>query len=333
MKNLKKILESFFVLFLLFLISCKQQIDFFVTDDKRKSELEKIAVLGDFKLEDYEIENELIEILKNIESEKSRSAISREWSISKIAEENIRIPYESKFRTVRAETDDINYLLYETTFGEQQGYAICSDDRRVGTVLAIVDGEFENDISEDPFMQMFAERLESWTSETVNSWKEIENEHLERSAVVNKVISGNYTYSNWFKKSGNLNNIMSTLWGQGNEYYSSHWYSDAIASVYKKNYVTGCVTTAVAQILAYNKGYNKCPEKTLSVIKSNWDYANVNAATWNGMYDWELMTARSDIANLSALGKVMVSTLMYDVAEGIKANYGTVEDGGNWCVC
>ena len=322
MKKIKKIVLALITAVSLF--GCKNQMDGKSINDLQENVIEKKY----YRISDEEIEETLFTFLNAMNSDDARNSKVTDLKINKIAQEKFVVNQKSS-RNLLPYTDEVEYSLYETSSNSNNGYAICSNDRRIGPLLAVIDGEFETDISENPFMQIFAERLENYTETVLKEW----NENFEESRSANsdyengmqKMIE--YDYSSWTYSSRNISTILPTTWGQGSETGAS-WYSDAIDAVYGKKYVTGCVATAFAQILAYHRFSLSCPSYLLTRVFSNWDYAKTYASDWDGQYNWSLMTSAKKVKDLSPLGKVMVSTLMYDIAEEINSNYGTVEEGG-----
>lgn len=86
--------------------------------------------------------------------------------------------------------------------------------------------------------------------------------------------------------------LLSSEWGQGNPY------NLLIVQKYNKDYLTGCVTTAMSQIMRY---YKK-----------------------PACYDWKNMP---DVAS-SYLDGQAIAKLMFDIAESVHLDYGTSSEGG-----
>lgn len=243
---------------LLLTLGCKNQIqtDNFTTgnlvNENRRTELSQIAVLGNYKVTEDELVSNLSSFLQQKDGN-SRSAISNSYNFTKL--DSAKIEYEKKSSTRTAsveEYEDSEFYFYQI---ENQnlntlGYAVLSNDKRIGEIISIVDNaEFSSDITNDFFMQTFCLGLESYINETVEIWNSLTEEDLSnaRSAYADISASGNYKYSNWKYNSGNISNLLPTKWNQDLPYNS------AIKIIKGKNFLTGCGTTAVSQIMAFHE--------------------------------------------------------------------------------
>lgn len=162
-------------------------------------------------------------------------------------------------------------------------------------------------------MQLFCSSFESYVEETVEIWNSLTSEDLQnaRNAYAGISSSGNYEYSQWKYNYGNISNLLATKWNQQDPYNS------AIKAIKGQNYPAGCGTTAVAQIMAFHEFPKTCDETIKNTLKNNWSLAN----SWDGTYNWNLLKSSSYVGNLSAEGKIMLGALMYENAEGLKADY------------
>lgn len=261
---MKNIIKTFlFLFFTVFLFSCKQDIDSNNKHSKdRIAQLISIAETGNYKISDEQIESDLINVLNSFKYENSRNANNKNWIVKKLYDEKVDVTVSyNRSLEASATSDNICYKLYETSNGETSGFAVCSDDIRVGSVLSISEETFCKDISDNTFLQFFVECLEDYTNETMDIWNEItNNEESSRSAYSSLVASGEWDFSGWKKNSGNLNNILSTKWSQ------SPYYNDAIKFYYGKNYPTGCGNTAMAQIMAFHEFPTFAQPKTLEKL-------------------------------------------------------------------
>lgn len=337
-EGIMKIFKKFFVTLCVFgfvanFVGCSgladrnERVDAKSVNESRKAELVQLALTGDYVSSVEEMESGILSLLYE-NSDNSRSAVSASnYALKLVNKMEVKTePSVPSARSVQVtEYGTSEFFLYdiENKAAGSRGYAIASTDRRLGSILTIVDdGEFEEDISEDPFMQVFAENLEDYIQETTDIWETINDDDLEefaaRTATSAVVKSGNYRYTNWKWNSGNEKSLLKTKWNQGSP-YSPDAYNKAIASIYGTNYYTGCVTTAVAQIMAFHEYPKTCRKATYSTLKSKWS----DASNWNGTYEWSKMKANAYANNLSKIGKVEVGALMYDIAEGIKAEYKT----------
>lgn len=116
---------------------------------------------------------------------------------------------------------------------------------------------------------------------------------------------------------------MSTWWGQGSDgpsYAEGAWtfaYNNYIKHYYNNtSFKTGCVPTAMAQIIAYH-GYiaPNAPYKP-----SNFNSSSLG--TWTGAYDFSLLRNYPMIYNTaSAAVKGQAAALMYQVGKNVNAKY------------
>lgn len=167
---------------LLFILGCKNQIQTEnFTNENRRTELSQIAVLGNYKVSEDDLVANLSSFLQEKE-ENSRSAISNSYNFTKL--DSAKIEYEKKSSNRAAtveEYEDSEFYLYQI---ENQnlntlGYAVLSNDKRIGEIISIVDNsEFSSDITDNFFMQMFCLVLESYINETVEIWNSLTEEDL-----------------------------------------------------------------------------------------------------------------------------------------------------------
>lgn len=135
--------------------------------------------------------------------------------------------------------DDIEFYIYQINNenADSLGYAFLSNDKRIGEIIAITDNsDFNTDITDDTFMQLFCSNFESYVKETVDIWNSLTNEDLQnaRNAYAGISSSGNYEYSQWKYNYGNISNLLATKWNQRDPY------NYAIKAIKGQNYPTGC---------------------------------------------------------------------------------------------
>ena len=308
----------------------------------RREILTQYAITGNYKLTESEVVESLEAFLTSRHSANGIMSKSTEKSYSFKKLDTVTYQFNkpsccnsvciSKDISDEEKSDDVNLFLYEIKNECDSGYAILSDDLRIGYVLCIVDGEFDSDVSDNPFMQFFASSLDSYIEITAKIWEELNENDIEalkekygitdediekarrqNESVVAKNPMFETRYSSWSKDSANERNFLRMSWNQRG------FFNDAIESVYGKDYPTGCVTTALAQIFAFHKYPDKCEDSVLNVLKSKWSKIN----NWDGFYNW------SSMCNNEYSSRVGTGVLMYQIAEGIDADYG-VDGTGAW---
>lgn len=293
-----------------------------IVNVERKQQLIDLAITGNYILSDEKVSENLISFLKTKEGTSSRSIVSNIYNISRIDTATISLPSSTNLSSNRSslidKCDEVDFYLYGVLNNEsnESGYAILTNDRRIGEIICFVDNsEFNCDITNSLFMQMFCSNLENYVEETAEVWNSITNNELQESRSVYAGIasSGNYIFSDWIYNSGNISTLTETDWNQSSPY------NLGIAVVKGQNCLTGCGATAVAQILAFHRFPAEATTSVREVLNKNWD----KTKSWDGKYNWDLMKEYSRANYLSTEGKTMVGSLLYQVAEGIQSKYGT----------
>ena len=283
---------------------------------ERKDHLIELALTGNWKSSETEVENAILAILEK----EGRSAETSSVKMSKIDEASIVVPGKlNPFRSaIVEECNEINFDLYSLETDDEELYAVTSDDKRVGNVLALVDSEFKSDISNDDFSIMFAECLSNYVLNTVEEWNSITDEDIyvykDRSAYKDIANSGNYTYSAWKKNYGNTKCILPINWNQ-----NPSPFNDCIIAVKGgDSYYVGCGAIQVAQIMAFHKYAKTTISPNLNTIKNKWSLAK----NWDGKYDFNVLTSvKTPHAFSSENLRIQLGAFLYDVAEGCKSTY------------
>ena len=290
-----------------------------------------IASIGDYKISEDVVQKDLNDAIftLNLQKKDSRSLNAPSFKISK----NMQIKYDlpDDFCSVRSinsiNYDDINFYIYDIEDEETgvKSFAITSNDRRVGEIIAICNGEFTDDAKENPFMRIVNAGIEDHILSTVVDWEEIQKLEAERSNMTNEEIisSRKYKYSEWEWHSGR---VLDTR----NAWHQDAPYKTAIAAIKGNSYyVAGCGPVAIAQIFAYKRYPERCSEKQYKELVSNW----TPAKDWNGIYDWDLLNRGSYVvshyisstSNLAPGEKetfnMQVAALLYDIAENFDPIY------------
>lgn len=256
----------------------------------------------------------LISTFYSLYSDDSRHAISA-IDLTKVDSQSMHL----FSNTVRSAINDdtVNFSVYELTQENQNYWALTSDDRRVGQVLLILDGECPNeDISNNEFFIQILSGLENYIGNTEDLWDSTVNNN--RSVYKDLVEEGGWSYSSWVRNSGNSTHEIQTKWNQNNSPFN-----DCLKTISKGNAIyTGCGAVQVAQLMAYYEYPKNWKSPNYTVIKNNWSYA----ADWDGVYDWQLLKSRapytasywrSDFTEL----EMQLSALMYDIAVGCNSTY------------
>lgn len=326
-----------------------REVEFADVTSEIKDELIFYSMAEDYKLSEESIENDLSSFLalkmldaENVSEQTVRSInsavdkydIQKVKTFKKVLPTNVVLNKNGLESRSADVTDEINFAIYDISnqVDGTKGVAVTSDDERIGSLLCVLDNIDYTDDVEDPVLQIFLTQLENYVEDVSYELESITEDDIEyfkekygitdeeiaqakleyENTVVSRKFWGYDSWSSWSVNDINLNNLSAkTKWSQGSPYNS------AIVAMEGKNYVTGCGATAVAQIMAYHSWLSSYTRNDLSTLKSKWSLAS----SWNGVYDWKSMTSNPNADYLSAIGKVCVGALMYDVSKGINSTY------------
>lgn len=324
-KIIRKLLKDLFFLITIIITGCNSYIEHLssnsndLSTSERKDKLIEIALTGNWKTSEQEIENALITAFDNF-SHKERSASGTSIKMTKIDESRLTIPVKpnSTRSAIIDECSEVSFDLYSLESNNEEWHAITSDDRRLGNVLALVESEFSADISEDDFSIMFAELLNSYALNTAEVWNSITDadvsDYKARSAYKDIANSGKYSYSKWKKNSGNTKFQLTINWNQN----PSPFNNCIIAVKGGDAYYVGCGAIQVAQIMAYHKYAKTNISPNLNLIKTKWSQAK----DWDGKYDFNLLTSIKNPQPYSSEAlRIQLGAFLFDVAEGCKSEY------------
>ena len=210
----------------------------------------------------------------------------------------MQLAYSSK------KTNESDALYYVYNKGDQNGYVIISGDDRAKTVLGYAD---DGDFNFSSLPESAKEWLKFYESE-ITSLPEVDYPILKavRSTVVNK--------KNEFPTSINplLKNIK---WNQAAPYNNLCPIIDSTKNV---RAMTGCVATAMAQVMRYHKW----PVKgTGSHCYKTYSYnLPLSLDFYNTTFDWNNISETYD-SNSSSTQNNAVATLMYNCGVSINTDY------------
>lgn len=120
----------------------------------------------------------------------------------------------------------------------------------------------------------------------------------------------------------NIAPLATALWDQGAPY------NDMCPLVDGKRSYTGCVATAMAEVMYANKW----PEKGVGSKSYKWNGQNLSVNFANTTYDWANMTPQYSSTSTDAQKKA-VATLMYSCGVGVEMNYGIDASGAPGAAC
>ena len=197
-------------------------------------------------------------------------------------------------------TEGIDTLLY--VFNSESSYVVISGDKRVPPVLAFSEHQLYNDADVIPPVQMW---LDNYAQQLLALKQQSAAPEAENSAWQNLSHS-----AKTFRDGPSVSPLMKSHWGQGTfyNYYCPRDYSG-------ENYrvVTGCVATAMAQLIYYYR-FPETGIGTYSYLDST--YGVQSADYGNTIYDYSAMCDEPTSINPA------ISTLMYHCGVGVDMVYG-----------
>lgn len=291
----------------------------------QRDELILYAITQDYKVSENDILNDLEDFLLQGDGDSvshakmsSRDDVNSKIVIRKNSVHSIPVKNNvlsnSKKAVNATENDEINLFLYETESSKGNGYAIVSDDMRVGEILCVVDGEFESDISDNEFMQYYSEALQDHIKTTIELWESITEKDIEeaklkygitdedianaQNGAVQKRFWG-WTYGEWEIRQTKF--PLKTQWGEDAPY-------NLVAEKFSGyRYLMGTPTVAVSQLMAYYNYPQTCNDSIKQKAIVTFDLLK----NWDGKYDWNGMTKSDNIENCDENSQLMIGTLLY----------------------
>lgn len=324
----KLLILNCFCMLLLF-ITCKHDvssIDYIENEElsdieKKELYLNILMETGNYRVDEEKIEKDLVNILQNLQNNSAIRNVSVSTPIiEKIEETSINTKDIIPFSTEQEQTENIKLYIHKIANEEKKGFAITCNDLRIGEILAIIEeGEFKKDITNDSFMKVIATNIDSYITSTLQNWEKLKKgKETSRSAFRDMVESNNYTYSNWTLLNGNLNNILKTKWNQMKPY------NRVINELIGGNFPSGCVTTAIAQVMAFHEyppSYVGYAHKDFRYFKNEIKNKIPAIENWYGRYDWKEIKKNEYADYVSEEAQLQIASLMYEIAQSAKASY------------
>lgn len=161
-------------------------------------------------------------------------------------------------------------LAYIINFADNMGYAyVCADDRLSSNVLAFFDkGNYSENIN--PAAKLMFDKTEDYIKRTIVEFEankvnlKIKSDELGMTSNQNTLKST--------KKSAQVGPLLKTHWGQGSPY---NYYCQNCKYCSNKA-LTGCVNTALAQIMYYHKWPEKITLDNGDIYNFQWEYCDKN---------------------------------------------------------
>jgi len=200
-------------------------------------------------------------------------------------------------RCARVICEGNDTLLY--IFNAENGFVMIAGDKRVSPVLAFSDHQRYNDEDVIPPVQMWMDQYRRQIA-AIKAYDVPENAAWERLKGRGEV----------FRDGSSVSPLMKSHWGQG-AFYNYYCPRDYMGENYRV--VTGCVATAMAQLIYYYR-FPETGEGSYSYLDSTYgvqsaDYANTH-------YDYSAMCDDPTSINPA------ISTLMHHCGVGVDMVYG-----------
>ncbi|MBP3537508.1 MAG: C10 family peptidase [Muribaculaceae bacterium] len=224
-----------------------------------------------------EARQNLIQILQDIDGQ----GLSRSGKTRRIINE-----YSSSFTSDKSRSEDSSALFHVFNFEDGQGFAIMSSDVRMPELLALADSGSlsENQTIENPGLNIFLEGLNKLSIDSPFVIKPRDDDDLYMYTEYPFYIYGDFVNPIVYKPYG----YCKVKWGQHSPYNNLCPMDD------DERCPTGCVATAVAQIMSVHKYpqiYN--------------DFA----------YDWENMTSYPNANYCSLSAQYQIANLMIELGK------------------
>ena len=227
-------------------------------------------------------------------------------------EQNVVKSTDVIFSDVTSQTEFTNFYIFNT----DGGFVIISADDIAYPVLGYSDeGSFNTSniaINTLEWLRGYQRQIQFGIDNNIKATEEI-------SDLWYKLQNG---IPPMHKSTRAVSALMTTKWNQGPPYNLLCPYDDRT----DENAVTGCVATAMAQVMKY-WNYPTRGTGSYSYLYSSSYYPEQSADFENTTYDWNNMPDRL-LSYSSQAEKDAVSTLMYHCGVSVGMNYGTVTNGG-----
>ena len=187
-------------------------------------------------------------------------------------------------------------------FNAENGFVVVSGDKNVPPVLSFSDQQRYNDSDVVPPFEM-------WINHYANQIEQIRREQISQPQYVeywNRILAN----APAFRSGGEVEPLMLSQWDQG-EYYNYYCPRDLAGQ--NGRVVTGCVATAMGQLLYYFR----FPETGIGSYSYTDEHYGVQSADYgNTTYDYNAMCDKPTCINTE------ISKLIYHCGVGVDMHYG-----------
>lgn len=218
----------------------------------------------------------------------------------RVADQFLRANEKSRCQLARVFADSGDTLLY--VFNSESSYVVISGDKRVPPVLAFSDHQRFNEEDVIPPVQMWLDNY----SRQLSALKQ----QPAGPKAINPAWQTLLLGKSPFKDGSSVSPLMKSHWGQGT-FYNYYCPRDFAGENY--HVVTGCVATAMAQLIYYYR-FPETGIGTYSYLDST--YGVQSADYGNTVYDYSAMCDEPTAINPA------ISTLMHHCGVGVDMVYG-----------
>ncbi len=223
---------------------------------------------------------------------------------------NLAYIYKSESKNLASNSETQNYFYVFTA--PTKGFVLVAADDRVSPILGYSDESVFNPGNIPPQVAKWFESYKAQIRYAIeNNLSATEEIASDWSALIGE----NSNYSQQGKR-GSVSPLLTTKWNQSPYYNALCPYDNANS----QRTVTGCVATAMAQVMKYHN----YPSKGNGSYSYNHDtYGTLSANFAATTYNWSSMPNSVTSTNSA------VATLMYQVGVSVNMNYGIASTGGS----
>lgn len=228
-------------------------------------------------------------------------------------------------RTALTQKEETNIPFYVFKIsGEEDssnGFALVCGDDRIGNILAVTEGGAFDEIN--PFLYVYYANLEDYIKRTIATYNDITDEEIQKAKEnAEKKQTKETTRATVLNYKKYEDNSFEPLVTSKIKWSQNAPYNDIIKSYYNEPYITGCVATAMAQVIAfyewpqYSKSFKE-PKYGATVTSYN-----------NTKYEWEKIKLSPYAGYIyDANVKRQIGILFFEVASNVNMNFGTNSSG------
>lgn len=306
---------------------------------------------GNFTLEKEELENHITLFLNQQETAEGRSISGEKTAIIG----SRKLPgfgqqTSSEARSVEDETLETEVYIFDTeSDGGTKGYILASNDLRIGTVLAVVDGKTLED-EEKSFSNIIFSGLTNYIDYTIDLYNNIDDEAVQKllgtpipvsdetvqelpessipasdrqtlySGSGTPVTPGKGLVHHWYPDVANVTSYSYTLEESYTTPINVQWHQNYPYNYYvnienggspgSNAYIAGCGPIAMAQLMSY------WGQPTQSSLNDTIQNTTIN--TYHYTYNWALM--RNNFSYSSSTGAQAVAVLLYEIGHSSRMN-------------